>query len=108
LREAMEYLRLCATKDLPPGEMNQFDVKGRELLVINVDNRFYCLAARCTHAGAPLVEGSLAGDILTCPWHQSRFKISDGSVVNGPAAKPLATYKITVKDDQLFIEATAL
>jgi nitrite reductase/ring-hydroxylating ferredoxin subunit len=104
----MEFLRLAAAKDVLPGEMEQVEIKGKELLVINLDNNFYCLNARCTHAGAPLAEGTLNGDILTCPWHQSRFKVTDGSVINGPAQKPLGTYKITIQDDQLFIEAKAV
>jgi len=98
-------LRLGITTEIPIGEMKQFDVKGHELLVVNIDNQFYCLNARCSHAGAPLVEGDLNGDVLTCPWHQSRFKVTNGSVVKGPAQKPLGIYKIIVKDGQLFIDA---
>ncbi|MBI4181208.1 MAG: non-heme iron oxygenase ferredoxin subunit [Chloroflexi bacterium] len=101
----MELLRLSTTKEVPPGEMHQFKIKGKELLVVNIDNHFYCLEARCTHAGAPLTEGTLDGDVLTCPWHGSRFRVTDGSIVGGPASKPLNTYKITIKDDQLFVEA---
>ena len=100
----MEVIRLGTTKEVPLGEMNQFKIKDRELLVINLDNHYYCLAGRCTHAGAPLVEGTLNGDVLTCPWHGSRFRVTDGSVVGGPAIKPLGTYRITLKDDQLFVE----
>jgi nitrite reductase/ring-hydroxylating ferredoxin subunit len=84
--------------------MKQFDLKDSELLVVNTGDRFYCLEARCTHAGAPLAEGNLDGDILTCPWHYSQFRVSDGSVVRGPANSPLNIYDITVRDGQLFIE----
>ncbi|MBI2957974.1 MAG: Rieske 2Fe-2S domain-containing protein [Chloroflexi bacterium] len=104
----MEYLRLCAASELPPGEMNQCDAKGKEFLVLNVDNRFYCLDARCTHAGAPLVEGTVKGLVLTCPWHYSRFRVSDGTVINGPAHDPLHSYNVMLKDGQLFIEAEAV
>jgi len=101
----LEYLRLCAASELPPGEMNQCELKGKEFLVVNVDNHFYCLDGRCTHAGAPLVEGTLSGAVLTCPWHYSRFRITDGTVVNGPAHTPLGTYKVILNDGQLFIES---
>lgn len=101
----MEYLKLCAAKDVPPGQMRHFDVRGREVLVVNLNGQFFCLDARCTHAGAPLDEGTLEGDLLTCPWHYSSFRVTDGSVVNGPAQKPLGTYNIVVGDEQLFVEA---
>lgn len=98
------YLRLCSTADVPDGEIKQFDLKDAEFLVANLKGTLYCLDGRCTHAGAPLAEGSLEGDVLTCPWHYSRFKITDGSVIGGPASKPLRIYGIMVKDGQLFVD----
>ena len=82
------YLKLCDIKDVPDGSIRQFDLRDNEYLVINLKGQFFCLDGRCTHAGAPLAEGTLKGDILTCPWHYSQFNIRDGSVVNGPSEKP--------------------
>jgi nitrite reductase/ring-hydroxylating ferredoxin subunit len=104
----MEYRKLCAAKDIPLGGMHQCDLEAKEFLVVNLDNQFYCLDARCTHAGAPLVEGKLNGDVLTCPWHFALFNVTNGSVVGGPAKKPLNTYKVIIKDEQLFIDSTAV
>ncbi len=69
-------LRLCAINNVSAGEMRQFDLRGAEILVANFEGRFYCLDARCSHAGAPLAEGSLQGETLTCPWHYSQFNIT--------------------------------
>jgi nitrite reductase/ring-hydroxylating ferredoxin subunit len=73
-------------------------------MVINLDNVFYCLEARCTHAGAPLFEGELVGDVIICPWHGSRFRITDGSIIKGLAGESLKIYPSTVKDDFLYVE----
>ncbi len=89
---------------VPRGELRQFNSREMEVLVINSNGRYYCLAARCTHAGAPLVEGEVSGDTLICPWHYSHFRITDGSVLQGPANKPLQVFSNTVKGDYLFIE----
>jgi nitrite reductase/ring-hydroxylating ferredoxin subunit len=47
------------------------------------------LADRCAHLGGPLHQGRLRevdGDpCLTCPWHGSTYRLSDGTVVHGPA-----------------------
>ncbi|MDD1742715.1 MAG: Rieske 2Fe-2S domain-containing protein [Methanotrichaceae archaeon] len=98
------FLRLCAIEDIPLGEIKQFDFKEEEILVVNLNGQLYCLEGRCSHAGAPLAEGSLQGDVLTCPWHYSQFRITDGSVLRGPASVSLKVYKTEVKDDQLFVE----
>lgn len=97
-------LRLCAINEIPPGEMKRFDLRGEEILVANLEGQFYCLDARCSHAGAPLAEGALEGKMLTCPWHYSRFRITDGSVLEGPASSPLRVYRTEIKDDQLFVD----
>jgi len=90
----MTNYRLCRVSDVPVGEMKQVTIEDRELLVINQDNHFICTDARCTHAGAPLAEGELNGNILTCPWHRSQFDITNGSVVKGPAKKPLRVFRL--------------
>lgn len=100
----MTIQRICKKDDIPAGSMKQFDVKENEFLIVNTGEGIYCLDARCTHAGAPLAEGNLDGDVLTCPWHYSQFNVSDGSVVRGPANNPLNIYNITVRDGQLFVE----
>lgn len=98
------FKRLCTTQDVSPGEMKQFDLKEEEILVANLKGQFCCLEGRCSHAGAPLAEGSLKVDILTCLWHYSQFRLPDGSVLRGPARKPLQVYRAEEKDDQLFVE----
>jgi nitrite reductase/ring-hydroxylating ferredoxin subunit len=98
------YLKVCSLDVLPPESMNQFTVNEHEILVINHDGKFFCLDARCSHAGAPLAEGTLTNDVLKCPWHGSQFRIMDGTVIKGPAEKQLRVYPHIVRDNFLFIE----
>jgi nitrite reductase/ring-hydroxylating ferredoxin subunit len=98
------YVKLCSVQDVPIGDIRQFDLKDEEILVVNLNGGFYCLEARCTHAGAPLAEGEMEGDILVCPWHHSRFRVTDGSVVNSPARASLKVYKSQIKDGHILIE----
>jgi nitrite reductase/ring-hydroxylating ferredoxin subunit len=100
----MTLVKLCKIVAVSTGELKQFRVQGVEILVINVNNQFSCLDARCTHAGAPLSEGEVSGDILICPWHGSQFNIKDGSVLKGPAENPLKVYPHILKEDHVFVE----
>ncbi len=97
-------MRVCSVDSVPSGTMEQFYVGELEILVVNRGTQFLCLDARCTHAGAPLAEGTLDGDVLTCPWHGSQFNITNGAVARGPAQKPLRVYPSAVRDGFVFIE----
>ena len=66
----------------------------------------YAVSNRCTHAGGPLNEGqfddaSAEGPCVTCPWHQSVFRLADGTVVHGPATVPEPSYEVRTVDGKL-------
>ena len=97
--------RISALKaaDVPPGTCRRAYVSGKEIAVFNVGGEFYATQAQCTHAGGPLPDGSLAGEIVTCPWHGSQFDVRTGEVVHDPATQPLTTYPVEVKDGVLVV-----
>ena len=97
-------VKVCSVDMVPVGSMKQFYVSDFEILVVNFGGQIFCLDGRCTHAGAPLAEGTLAGEVLTCPWHGSQFNVTNGSVLRGPAEKQLKLYVSTVKDGFVFID----
>ena len=100
----MTYVKVSSMDLIPPGSVISFQMNGKEVMVINNAGQLFCLQARCTHAGAPLAEGTIEGDILTCPWHGSKFRITDGEVIKGPAVKKLQVYKSNITDNFLYIE----
>jgi Rieske Fe-S protein len=56
---------------------------------------FHGFSAVCTHAGCTV--GSVSGGTINCPCHGSKFNITTGAVVNGPAASPLPAVSIKVQ-----------
>lgn len=103
----VELLKVCDLEVAPsPGSLKEFRVGTLKILVINIDGKFYCTSARCPHAGgAPLSEGTLDGEVLTCPWHEAQFRVTDGQLLRGPATENLRVYRNMVKDKHIFIEA---
>ena len=67
--------------DLPPGA-----VRGAgEWAVGNREGRYFAVSRRCRHQLADLAGGSLDADgSLVCPWHQSRYDVRTGEMVEGP------------------------
>lgn len=68
-------------------------------------DRVTVLSDRCPHLSAPLHEGELdtVGSELcvTCPWHASVFRISDGAVVHGPATAAVPGFETRVRGGRL-------
>ncbi|MFF3006756.1 Rieske 2Fe-2S domain-containing protein [Kitasatospora sp. NPDC057940] len=58
------------------------------LVVRESDDVFHVLADRCSHFSGPLSQGEVADGCVTCPWHGSVFRLSDGWNVGGPATAP--------------------
>jgi len=55
---------------------------------------FKAFTAVCTHQGCTV--SSVSGGTINCPCHGSRFSVTNGSVVQGPAPSPLAPVSIKV------------
>ena len=91
--------------DIPPGTCQTGWVGDKEVAIFNVDGTFYATQPHCTHAGGPLCEGALWGEIVTCPWHGSEFNVRNGQVTLDPAETPLVTYPVEVVDGVITIGA---
>ncbi|GGK84353.1 iron-sulfur protein [Sphaerisporangium melleum] len=89
---------LAKTSDIPTGGGKIF--KDEKIVITQPsDGQFKAFSALCTHQGCPV--GSVSGGTINCPCHGSKFKISDGSVVDGPASRPLEEKQIKVDGDSI-------
>jgi Rieske Fe-S protein len=84
---------LAHTAEVPVGGGIVLD---RQNIVITQPQagNFKAFNATCTHQGCQVVE--VRNGTINCPCHGSQFKIADGSVAQGPAARPLREIAITV------------
>jgi 3-phenylpropionate/trans-cinnamate dioxygenase ferredoxin component len=71
------------------------DLKLR-ISITRVDGRLYAFNDLCTCAGhaCPLSGGLLTGTTIMCQCHGSRFDITTGAVIGGPATEALHVYKV--------------
>ena len=90
--------------DVSPGHGVQVPINGKMLAVFNLEGMFYAIDDTCTHAGASLAEGPVAGSVVTCPWHGATFDIVTGAVLSDPAYEGVATYNVKVEGDDILIE----
>jgi nitrite reductase/ring-hydroxylating ferredoxin subunit/uncharacterized membrane protein len=78
------------------------------VLLVRYEGRVVALADRCTHRGGPLHESAVEEGCLTCPWHGSRFALTDGSVRTGPATRPQPRLETRVVDGRVQVRRTEL
>jgi nitrite reductase/ring-hydroxylating ferredoxin subunit/uncharacterized membrane protein len=84
--------------DFPEGEMKQVEAKGMAVLVVRLKGTLYGIVNTCSHAGGPLAEGELQGQIVECPWHGSRFDVTTGACRGGPATFPQPRLEVQESD----------
>ncbi|MGH2711199.1 MAG: Rieske (2Fe-2S) protein [Actinomycetota bacterium] len=89
--------------EIPEGEMRSFEVGGQDVAVANIDGGFHAFGNTCTHQHCQLTDGDLDGTTVTCSCHGSRFDVTTGNVLNGPATLPVDTYSVTVEGGELRI-----
>jgi len=85
---------LASTSDVPVGGGKILADK-KIVLTQPKSGEFHGFSAVCTHAGCTV--GSVSGGTINCPCHGSKFNITSGAVVNGPAASPLPPVNIKVQ-----------
>jgi len=85
--------KIAATADVPVG--GGVVVKADKIVVTQPKKgEFKAFSAVCTHAGCVVAE--VANGTINCPCHGSKYSIVDGSVVAGPAPKPLPAKAVAV------------
>ena len=79
----------------------------RRISIARVDDRLYAFDDLCTCAdrACPLSGGLLTGTTIMCQCHGSRFDITTGAVVAGPATKALNVYDVQEIDGSIRIRA---
>jgi len=77
---------------------------GVAVVLLRQGAQLFAISATCPHAGGPLDEGTLTGDVVQCPWHGSRFCIRDGRALTGPTTVNAPRYDIRVRDGQVEVK----
>ena len=106
----MALVRVCKTSEVPVGRLVLVQVGGKDLVIANVDGKFYAMDNWCTHEEGDLSHGELRDNVVTCPEHGAQFDVASGQVLTGPdgdapdSISPENTYMVKVEGDDLMVE----
>jgi nitrite reductase/ring-hydroxylating ferredoxin subunit/uncharacterized membrane protein len=99
---ALGWQDLCPLADLPDGHPTRRQLGYLSLVALRQGDVVHVLSDHCAHLGGPLHQGRVVTErdatCITCPWHGSVFRVSDGSVVHGPATARQPSMESRVTD----------
>ena len=72
---------------------------GGIIIVYVSSNKYVVVSSVCTHAGSTIIYDA-SNSRFFCPSHGSVFALN-GTVINGPASSPLATYNNSLSGNSL-------
>lgn len=99
-----EFVKAARTDEVPPGQCHLSILKGKEIVLFNIDGKFFALDNLCTHEEGPLCEGEIESHEVTCPWHGAKFDIRTGDVLQDPAYEAVARYNVRVSGSDIEVE----
>jgi nitrite reductase/ring-hydroxylating ferredoxin subunit len=98
-----QWIRIAHADELAPGQCCEYLAGERVIALFNVGGAFYALDGICPHQGGPLGKGSLAGCVVTCPWHGFQFDVTTGQhQTSRSLVHP--TFRVKVEEGQIWVD----
>ena len=104
---------VAAAEEIPPGARKRVEVRGRPIVIFNLDGAYFGMLDRCPHQGGSLCDGQLVGlveasepgeyrfsrqnEIIRCPWHGWEFDIRTGQSRCEPDRLRATQYGVAVE-----------
>jgi nitrite reductase (NADH) small subunit/3-phenylpropionate/trans-cinnamate dioxygenase ferredoxin subunit len=100
-----EFKTVARVGDIRDGGGACYVVGQKVVAVFRRGDRYDAINDCCPHMGASLAEGHLDGDVVSCPWHAWRFRVTDGTWCDNPRIKTEA-YEVRILGDQIQVRIT--
>jgi nitrite reductase/ring-hydroxylating ferredoxin subunit len=84
MSQNQDYVDAGRVNEISNGQMKHVEINGKEIVIANVDGKFYAFADRCGHMNARLSRGNINRNIVTCPFHAAKFDITSGKKTGEP------------------------
>jgi nitrite reductase/ring-hydroxylating ferredoxin subunit/uncharacterized membrane protein len=91
---ALDTGAVADLRTLPEATPTKMRAGSNDLMVVRIGDTVHALHHVCAHAGGPLSEGTLVDGCIQCPWHGSRFRLTDGYAQRGPTVYDQPSYEI--------------
>ena len=98
-----DLVKGVALSKVADGAMLLGHAHGEPVLLARRGGDLFAIGALCTHYGAPLAEGLLAGDTVRCPWHHACFSLRTGAALRAPALDSISCWRVEQRDGSVYV-----
>ena len=97
------YVRACAVTDVPEDGALGVKVLDTPVAIIRAGGEIFALHDVCSHEEVPLSEGEIYDRTVECWLHGSCFDLRTGEPTGPPATRPVATYPVQTRGDDVYV-----
>ena len=98
-----EFVQVAKVADVTNSGKLILEVDDRMVVLLHINEQFFCIDDVCTHDGGPLGEGELCGYELACPRHGAKFDVRNGAALTMPATEATVVHEVKIDGDDVFV-----
>lgn len=119
----MTKINIGKAHEFEMGKTRVVRVDGTAIIINRTQDGFCAVANHCPHLGLPIASGKVEGNVITCPFHGSKFDMRTGENLDwvtsfagaklpnwsrrlmtmGKKPTPIETFQVTLENDDVFI-----
>jgi nitrite reductase/ring-hydroxylating ferredoxin subunit len=99
----ISYIPVAKVGEVAAGEMKEVDLGGRQVLLTNVDGKYFAFSRQCPHEEADLKTGILDGTKVRCNNHNYCFDLQTGECVLPKGGPPLTVLPAEARGSEICI-----
>ena len=99
-----EFEPVAKTTDIPSTGKICLELNDRFIVLVRLDDDYFCVDDLCSHDGGTLGDGELQGKCLVCPRHGAQFDVRTGEAITMPATEPIASHQVRVDGETILVK----
>ena len=98
-----EFIQVAKVEDIANSGKMMLEVGDRLVVLMHINDQYFCIDDVCTHDGGPLGEGELCGFEIACPRHGAKFDVRSGAALTMPATEATVVHEVKIEGDQVLV-----
>lgn len=98
-----DFVEAATIDEIPESGVLCLEVDDRFVVIVRIEDKYYCLDDVCTHDGGTLGDGELVDGCLECPRHGARFDVKTGDAVTMPATEPTTSHEVKITGETIMV-----